>query len=1035
MPGNNWQAKLVWIVLAGGPPALVLWLSGLAGSHPLLVAVLIICYEAFLAALSFAGKVYRELEQRWLQRLVEFLDQLLRRWFSRFGRKYQEFVLNSLRYIDVKGLATIGYYTPELDDVFVDVSLTPRAPGQVATGLLVTLPPEVADRRKIKEFLDKPKPVVLAVVGAPGSGKTTLLRHTARTVYQRGGKRMRTVPMLVYLRDHVTAIVDDPGVSLPELLSGTLGQLRTAEPAGWFRVQLRRGHCVVLLDGLDEVARPNDRRVVADWVERLTREFPKNDYVITSRPQGYKDTPITGAVVLQVRPFTEEQVASFVRGWYRAVEKHSTGATGDQLKLIAEPLAEDLLERLRGAVALYDLTVNPLLLTMIANVHRYRGALPGSRTDLYGEICQVMLWRRLEAKKLQVELRGEKKEVLLRGLAFTMMQRRVRDLSGAEVLAELKPSLERMSRGLDAEEFVADISSNGLLVERESGHYSFAHLTFQEYLAATHIRDKGLTDELIAHVDDVWWRETTLLYAARSDADPLVRACLASNSITAMLLAFDCVDQASEVAPELRDRLDQLLDSAFVTGVGGERRRLMAGVLVARHLRKLVAVEDGSSRVCAEPITTALYWLFLQDNPARVPDGAMLIEPSVQRPVTGVRGSDALAFTAWANELVRGEVSFRLPTELEATAPAVRRVLDQGSARTRCLWLTSDDGGSEPTALLRDPDLHNYQTLPTTQFAQHITADIETHPYFLGRLLLLRTIAVMRLLSPALRIDADPDLPANRYLIHDLALVRMYTSAMRQHTDNPAVTLAYRLTAGLNLATAYTKGLIAVRSDDRDLTPEVLDQAVESWADPDLGPRDSFDDALSLDVDRVLSRRPRIPNNWGDLDDEEWTPHDTELILDRSTGAALSRTVGTTLRHASEEGSWSADFAHQFLALHKLDYQPRTASPDGLLESFGSSYGPRVLRIGRGEKSSWPYQVATRLQATALAVGRREEPVTPQVAAEIRIAALCLAVEADYQNDKELAALFRQIAVTVTLLRGRVMGWAPTPETIILATA
>ena len=53
---------------------------------------------------------------------------------------------------------------------------------------------------------------------------------------------------------------------------------------------------------------------------------------------------------------------------------------------------------------------------MIANVHRYRGALPGSRADLYAEICQVMLWRRQEAKNLPAGLAGDKKEALLRGL-------------------------------------------------------------------------------------------------------------------------------------------------------------------------------------------------------------------------------------------------------------------------------------------------------------------------------------------------------------------------------------------------------------------------------------------------------------------------------------------------------------------------------------------------------------------------------------------------------------------------------------------
>src|SRR5262249_34857720 len=145
----------------------------------------------------------------------------------------------------------------------------------------------------------------------------------------------------------------------------------------------------------------------------------------TSRPQGYRSAPIEGATVVQVRHFTDNQVTQFVRAWYLAFEKQSTGEATDVVQL----QADDLLKRLDANPDLYDLTVNPLLLTMIANVHRFRGALPGSRTDLYAEICQVMLGRRQEAKNLPIELSADKKEKLLRGLAFTMMQWRVRDLS------------------------------------------------------------------------------------------------------------------------------------------------------------------------------------------------------------------------------------------------------------------------------------------------------------------------------------------------------------------------------------------------------------------------------------------------------------------------------------------------------------------------------------------------------------------------------------------------------------------------------
>ena len=110
--------------------------------------------------------------------------------------------------------------------------------------------------------------------------------------------------------------------------------------------------------------------------------------------------------------------------------------------------------------------MNPLLLTMIVNVHRYRGALPGSRADLYSEICQVMLWRRQEAKQLPLQMSGDKKVAILGGLAYVMMGRRVSDLSLADVLAEVQPGLRRVSRGVTPEVFLADASSNGLLVER-----------------------------------------------------------------------------------------------------------------------------------------------------------------------------------------------------------------------------------------------------------------------------------------------------------------------------------------------------------------------------------------------------------------------------------------------------------------------------------------------------------------------------------------------------------------------------------------
>ena len=88
---------------------------------------------------------------------------------------------------------------------------------------------------------------------------------------------------------------------------------------------------------------------------------------------------------------------------------------------------------------------------------------------------------------------------------------------------------------------------------------SFAHLTFQEYLAAAHIKDKNLSSILIGNVSDIWWRETALLYVTGTDGGPIVQACLNAGTLSALTLAFDCAEEAGELAEHLRDRLDSLL--------------------------------------------------------------------------------------------------------------------------------------------------------------------------------------------------------------------------------------------------------------------------------------------------------------------------------------------------------------------------------------------------------------------------------------------------------------------------------------------
>jgi NACHT domain len=456
----------------------------------------------------------------------DLLDAALGRWTSSYGRYYRQHVREALRYTQTMGLAIVGPFTPELDDVYVDVGLAPRSAFQIPSHLLGDLPHDVTTRYSITELLDREKPVVLAVIGAPGSGKTTLLRNVARRAAAGERGQRRNTPVLLALRDHAVHIAKNPRIDLPTLLRSTGVTLKVKEPEGWWERQLHDGKCLILLDGLDEVAVEKHRRAVVNWIEQQVTQYPNNDYVVTSRPHGYRTATITGATVMQVRPFTSDHVRRFLHGWYSATERFATGQHGqggerakalEYVESRARERADDLLRRLAEVPALYDLTINPLLLTMIANVHRYGGALPGNRAGLDREICQSVLWRRRAAVNLPVGLPGPGKERLLANIAYEMMHRRVRDLAAHDVVGIVEPGLRRMSETATVDDFLAEAQASGLIIERERHTYAFAHHTFCEYLAARHIRDNGLQHVLINSVNDPWWRETILLYVTDAE--------------------------------------------------------------------------------------------------------------------------------------------------------------------------------------------------------------------------------------------------------------------------------------------------------------------------------------------------------------------------------------------------------------------------------------------------------------------------------------------------------------------------------------
>jgi hypothetical protein len=1009
-----------------------------------------------------------------------------------YGYRYRRWVLASLRYIDGQDLATGGDHIPELGDVYVDValiSLVPHQapgdpPGQAAAAAAAA---EAAGARHTNdELLDRRARVVLALIGQPGSGKSTLLAHATRrsaALAGPGHRGRRRIPILLALREQASAIVANPAISLPEVIRAAVGVAPGREPGGWWERQLGRGRCLVLLDGLDEVARADDRLTVADWIQRQIAAYADDHFVVTARSYDLLGPLTAQADVLVARPFTAKQVQLFLDRWYLAAERHATGASGlaarRAVRIRARESADRLASLLREHPALQDLAVNPLLLTMIATAHRYRGALPGSRADLYGEICQVLLSRRAQVKDLPELLSWPAKQMLLAALAYQMMRDHASDLPAARVLEILAPQLERFSALVSCEAFLDNVARNGLLAEVPAGRYAFTHLTFQEYLAARHVSARPeLVKSLADSVSDPWWHETILLYAATADASPIVRACLDSGTIPALTLAFDCGEASTEIDPDLRQRLDRERQRAYEPGCSPEHRRLIAGVLAARHVRQTLTTATGT-RICARPVPADLYWLFLADTQAPRPDSACA--PEAEQPATGIWGTEAQAFVTWLNSItatatgievrlpghnelqeegIASELNRRLPASVTSTwtqpglglwvrpgqldphgltGAAIRQAI-AADARNTAMLPQILTAAVLDVALRITRDLDDIRAL-SSALADDLTAraDSDGHSVDLMHaharavvLTYVHALALTRAGAITVTGAVAPDLVGTLELARPRALADAVARDLAGAVDlayRRAVELAEAIDQDLSVLGAFDFDVAQVRELARGHVAEldradVVARGIAGGTDPDLARVLGLAGVPVFDPALPLPGILGLPLRWignGPL-----------------ASALLQVLAANSAAAASAARPQPADpyLAFALALLSRAGIQETTqlrATLGRPLTDLLRSLTAAESAAGSGGASDW-IQVTglSRLTVACTPLSSTHRPPSPPEAAALRAVALALAGGVSVPGF-DVGGVLRTVAATVTLIENRSSGGSTTGEAVILA--
>lgn len=449
-----------------------------------------------------------------------------------------------------------GIFLPLLEEIYVplelDASSLPAGWRKFPDQHLEKSAHDGACGHKIWDLLGKTGREVtfrqIVVLAWGGYGKTTLLKHIAHTYGMDQQKDKygvpRRVPFLLVLRKHRDRLAQEQPPTLPELIknhhipdlpdSDKLADL----PKDWVEKQLRQGKAVVMLDGFDEVA-SGQRPAVARWINDQMRHYSKSVFIVTSRPKAYTEQKPANRLELSTRlwvqDFNESQRRDFVEHWYLCQERYARGGdTTPDVQKDAQDAAKELLTQIEARQELKDLAKNPLLLNMIVSFHRRNpGAeLPKRRVELYREICTLQLRDRPGARELETCLINCDAQLILQRLALSMMEAHEERLDRSILLDRIGTYLVQQREKVHPQDFLTQVVQvSELLVEREPGEFEFAHLSLQEYLAATQIADDKQESLLYKYLQNDWWKQTILLYASQVNPTPLIRKALSQEAI------------------------------------------------------------------------------------------------------------------------------------------------------------------------------------------------------------------------------------------------------------------------------------------------------------------------------------------------------------------------------------------------------------------------------------------------------------------------------------------------------------------------
>jgi Leucine-rich repeat (LRR) protein len=340
----------------------------------------------------------------------------------------------------------------------------------------------------------------------------------------------RKMPFVITLRN-----CPDGKLPSPEQFPTQIGNEIGNPTPQWVQRLLHAGHGLILIDGIDEVSKQNHRELFGS-IKRLCEAFPKNYFVLTTRPHA-----ITGVrfedlsfIATEVEPLEDNDRDLFIQHWFLAIASKLSLSAAKTQDLQQDAI--NLTKFISQTPWLAQLATTPLYCAMTCALFRHRrGTLPQGLRAMCETLCEMTVDRRDRERNLPLntfpaefgKLTYEQKKLLLRRLACHFVLAEKSTIQFPDAVEQVKKTLAGM---LQRSERDAQAIFDGLLVrsgmlrlaseakEDKPAIVEFVHNTFKEFLAGEQLADEANAGFLVKRLSDETWRRVGLFAIAAGTA-------------------------------------------------------------------------------------------------------------------------------------------------------------------------------------------------------------------------------------------------------------------------------------------------------------------------------------------------------------------------------------------------------------------------------------------------------------------------------------------------------------------------------------